>query len=140
MMNNRLSKKNIMPTRNVAALFFITAFVLVFFIESSTAMVCFCGRCFPSASQDIEIMIKAVSYKGSSNNNIRICKSEKGKTLKGVHFPRQVHDSKILFASIINSLINISSVTQAANNNKLFHDYKMVQSFSICLKTLSIRC
>jgi len=129
-----------MRFRKIAIFICIISLSLIFLIESSTAMVCFCGRCFPRASQDVEMMIKATSSKDYSNNNIRICNIEKGMTLKGAHFPKPVHDFKIFFASIINSLIDISSAKQFSTDIKLFHDYEMVQSFPICLKTLSIRC
>lgn len=140
MINNKFNKKAIVPIRNVVTLLFIISFTLVFFIESSRALVCFCGKCFPVASQNIELKIKSTSSKGSSKNNIKICNIEKGKTLKGAHSPKQVHDSKIFFTSIVNSIIDISSVKPCATNAILFHDYIIVQSFPISLKTLSIRC
>jgi len=140
MIVNKFRKKADVPIRNFVTLLFIISFALVFLIECSTALACFCGRCLPTASQDTNLKIKSTSSKGSSSGNSRICNFVKVKAIKGIDFSKQAFDSKHFFTSNMNASTGSLSYKRSVNNISFFYGCGITRLLPVYLQTLSIRC
>ena len=101
---------------------------------------CFCGRCFPAAVQDVKLKANSAIEKSSHQGSYRDCNFVKGNSLKGVCFSNHVVKLKkspeIINLDSCNYLF--SSELQAAMKD-LFR-YENFRVSLIFLKNLSIRC
>jgi hypothetical protein len=140
MMKTRLGKKNITPIRNVITLFFVMTFTLVFFIESSTASVCFCGRCFPSGPQDSKLKINSAFDKNPSGKNYRICHLINGKSFIRICPDQSVSKIKTCFSPITCNSQNCSSLNLSRISLRFIDNCEAFQHQHLYLKNLSLRC
>jgi hypothetical protein len=140
MIVNKFRKKANVPIRNFVTLLFIISFALVFFIESSRALACFCSRCLPTASQNINLKIKSTSSKDFFSGNTMICNFVKVKAIKGIVSSKQAFDSKHFFSSNINASTESLLYKRSVTNISFYNDCGITQPLPVYLQTLSIRC
>jgi hypothetical protein len=129
-----------MALRNLIRLIFILPLGSVFFVASLTAMVCFCGRCFPASMQDINLKISSTVDKSSPGNSYKSCNFVKGKSLKGIPLTKQADKLKIFSKFIHSDFHDYSFTRQFKSSMRPFSHSGIIYASSIFLKNLSIRC
>jgi hypothetical protein len=118
----------------------IICFAFVFFAESMSAGICFCGKCFPLRQSQTDSQIKSTDYKSASSEEFNRCNFEKEKNFRGVNFSKRT--PKGIYHSIFINFYpgDRFQVHQYQNGLSSLSEISIWYASNIYLKNLSIRC